>query len=382
MIRTITLTALLLNCLVAGAQLTNTTTLFIGDNVLVAVNGTFSSSQFFMNRGRVLLDGNWNNTGIYQGSGAIELMNTTPKIFSHNGNPVSVLRVKGGGRISQAGNVIISGTMDFESGIWKTSLSDTLLISLTAHVEGGNEDSFVDGPLHHGGNGYAFFPVGLGNQYLPIILQDVVGAAPLIRVEAHADLPGISTDENTGIIYTDYYWEVDAYRNAFAGSPVSVAIPPNPLDNSRLSLLYSTDLSGTNFSFLPTHLQALGSLTRIDAESSSGPGYYITAEHATSVRDKVAFYFPNTLSPEALEEENRYLRVYGELEADDFRLMIFNRIGGVVFDTSDLDQMQHTGWDGRSNGSLVPQGNYPYMLRAVTKLGRVIQQKGMISVIR
>ena len=82
------------------------------------------------------------------------------------------------------------------------------------------------------------------------------------------------------------------------------------------------------------------------------------------------------------KSDNRYVKVFGnQLVENDFQFRVFNRWGLMVYETSSLEDMLTVGWDGRHKGDYLPSGAYPYILKAVTKAGEVIEKKGVISII-
>lgn len=61
-----------------------------------------------------------------------------------------------------------------------------------------------------------------------------------------------------------------------------------------------------------------------------------------------------------------------------FHLMVYNRWGQKMFETTDI----HTGWDGTQNGAALPIGSYIWMLQLTTAQGAAIQQNGTVTIIR
>jgi hypothetical protein len=94
------------------------------------------------------------------------------------------------------------------------------------------------------------------------------------------------------------------------------------------------------------------------------------------------FYLSTSLSPSASNADNRFARVFGnKLVENEFQFRVFNRWGLMVYETTSLPDMLSVGWDGRHKGDYLPSGAYPYILKAVTKDGEVIEKKGVISIV-
>src|SRR5690606_24734380 len=83
------------------------------------------------------------------------------------------------------------------------------------------------------------------------------------------------------------------------------------------------------------------------------------------------FYLPNALSPHANYEANKRITVFTtRLAAEDFHFQVFDRSGRIIFETTSLEAMMETGWDGRTiQGQMMMSGSYPYRLSARDKTG-------------
>ncbi len=159
--------------------------------------------------------------------------------------------------------------------------------------------------------------------------------------------------------------------------------PPIPLRPEYLGLLYGSGLATDELSFVSAEAETSNNHWVVRSRGSLHSGYLILAERPFPVNSEAAFYFPNTLSPTAGNEEDRRLKVFGDLMAEPFRLVIFNRQGEVVFQTNDLGYIREEGWDGSGKaGILLPSGSYPYYLQAMSGSGNPIEQKGVISIVR
>ena len=54
--------------------------------------------------------------------------------------------------------------------------------------------------------------------------------------------------------------------------------------------------------------------------------------------------------------------MYGNgINEDNFNFTIYNRWGEIVFQTTDVNEMLTSGWDGTSNGQQQPVGTYVWV---------------------
>ncbi|MDX1284675.1 MAG: PKD domain-containing protein, partial [Draconibacterium sp.] len=103
-----------------------------------------------------------------------------------------------------------------------------------------------------------------------------------------------------------------------------------------------------------------------------------------SISHQVAVAFdklfpPNAFSPNAINEEDKEFRIHSEGVLDDgYNLLIFNRWGQVVFESSS----QTIGWDGKmKNGNFAPAGVYTWVLKYFDFRGEKHKQQGTVTLI-
>ncbi len=92
-------------------------------------------------------------------------------------------------------------------------------------------------------------------------------------------------------------------------------------------------------------------------------------------------YAPNAFYPDSNIPENRFFSVEGVYIADDFQIIIFNKWGEPVFESTD----KNFAWDGTKNGVLLPNGTYAYVIRfkSITDTDpRTYEQRGGVTLIR
>ncbi|WP_431210936.1 gliding motility-associated C-terminal domain-containing protein [Puia sp. P3] len=61
-----------------------------------------------------------------------------------------------------------------------------------------------------------------------------------------------------------------------------------------------------------------------------------------------------------------------------FSLIVFNRNGAKVFETSNVE----VGWNGMIGGNSAPTGTYVYVLQATTSEGVLVRKQGTLLLIR
>ena len=113
---------------------------------------------------------------------------------------------------------------------------------------------------------------------------------------------------------------------------------------------------------------------------TNADGCQDTVEHTLIVNSVFTLYVPNAFSPNG-DEENETFKAYGEsVSTDGFSLLIFDRNGTIVFETTSMDKA----WDGKAkNGTDLPTGVYVWKIKAKDLYsGEDIERKGYVTLIR
>jgi gliding motility-associated-like protein len=87
-------------------------------------------------------------------------------------------------------------------------------------------------------------------------------------------------------------------------------------------------------------------------------------------------YVPNAFVPRGLNQVFRPVIVFGQ--AAEYRMAIYNRWGGLQFETSDPGD----GWNGKVEGKDAPAGPYTYAIRLRQPDGQVLEKTGVLILIR
>jgi len=101
-----------------------------------------------------------------------------------------------------------------------------------------------------------------------------------------------------------------------------------------------------------------------------------TLATTVEVSPHFTLYIPNAFTPDN-NNRNEVWLPQGE-SILTYELRIFNRWNQQIFQSGDIE----TGWDGRFNGTLVPQGIYTYQIELYDILGEPHEYTGTFSVVR
>ena len=88
-------------------------------------------------------------------------------------------------------------------------------------------------------------------------------------------------------------------------------------------------------------------------------------------------WVPNAFTPGGNNPVFKPVFTFSE-NISEYRMTIFDRWGGILFDTTNpLD-----GWEGKRNGSDLPQGTYSYIIRLKQAGGGLYENKGVLMLLR
>ena len=87
-------------------------------------------------------------------------------------------------------------------------------------------------------------------------------------------------------------------------------------------------------------------------------------------------YIPTAFSPDG-DGVNDKLYVYGN-GLEEIHLMVFNRWGELVFETTDQNQ----GWDGNLRGKALNPAVFIYVLSATNVEGQKIKLRGNVTLVK
>jgi gliding motility-associated-like protein len=113
---------------------------------------------------------------------------------------------------------------------------------------------------------------------------------------------------------------------------------------------------------------------------SNAAGCSDTAEQMICINPEITIYVPNAFTPNANGMNDIFLPAGTGISESGYRLMIFDRWGNLVFETTDL----HQGWDGRIKGQsdIAQMDTYVWKLKAVDVTGVEHDMIGHVNLIR
>jgi hypothetical protein len=135
-----------------------------------------------------------------------------------------------GGAVSIGGNLTVTSSIEFNSGIATVQSPFIFLYTGTGAgitVDETPGDSYVDGIFYQKGSGDRKFPVGTSVNYAPLEFADLDEGEEPVGVQAHDGLPGGMIEDDVKItkILPTNYWEIFISDPAKINSQVRLPLP-------------------------------------------------------------------------------------------------------------------------------------------------------------
>lgn len=101
-----------------------------------------------------------------------------------------------------------------------------------------------------------------------------------------------------------------------------------------------------------------------------------TRSNTVCLQQQAQVYVPNAFVPDGINKEFFPVLQFGT--PNEYLMVIYDRYGGKLFESQSIE----TGWTGKSNGRLMPQGVYAYYIRVTQAGGQVVEKRGNVLLLR
>lgn len=149
-----------------------------------------------------------------------------------------------------------------------------------------------------------------------------------------------------------------------------------PIDNVPASQLNYTD----DISDLPANelgfCYKVEAIFDLDLPIGVTENGLISSSWEACVAQNSRVFVPNVFAPNGVNNEFKPVILYPN--ETDYRMVIVNRWGEIMFETSD----PATGWNGYKDNQIVPQGVYAYVIQMTSLNGIAIEEKGTVLLLR
>ncbi|MEY4931515.1 MAG: hypothetical protein RI909_2239 [Bacteroidota bacterium] len=199
----------------------------------VKVKGQLSTYGFLVN----------NSDKLDLTEGELSLIGTNQTLSTISPLTSQSLSIDGEGIKTMQGEWIITNNLIFTKGILLPATGKVLYTGNTTLT--GNTASFINGPMFQRGAGTRFFPIGSGNAYMPMSLNNVKDAGAEIKAEAFNAGANLSLPEDLSALATNRYWQLSASGGTWDASSASLYVPGSSVDAaSALVVVQADDANG------------------------------------------------------------------------------------------------------------------------------------------
>lgn len=226
-----------------------------------------------------------------------------------------------------------------------------------------NPVNYLVTPIH-GKEGKTFYRVSTTDQCDSSRLSNYIST---IFLEGTA----LPTNENQ-LTWTPY----DSRIGTVNGYSIYKLVDNDPLFLGRIG--------GANTTFVDPIISAAdaGACYYIEADfsvtfASSGIETHISRSNTACLTQAATIVMPNAFAPNGQNRSFKPTILFSET-VQNYQLAIYNRYGGKVFETIDMN----SGWNGEKNGRAVPAGTYTYLVRIEQKNGEQVEKAGILILLR
>lgn len=353
----------LFSCGLLNAQsLYNQSVISISSSSVLFVQDSLVNNGTLINNGDMQIGGAWINNSQYDaGQGQITFNSDLPQVINHNDQAFSKLTITGGEKIFQA-NITIENELNLTDGVLVSQNDAKIIFNEGSTINGGSDQSHIQGTVYHKGAGDKLFPVGNGTVYLPVEILNVQGSSTEIGLrEVELDGSVLQKSASLDAISTNRYWELEIISGSLSGSKVILPVRDEAIvqNENQVVVAQSTGLA-----------QNFESLGRFSFEGSFENGRVTSADPVTVkllaiavVEDATSIEVYNAVSPNG-DGLNDFLRIGNIEKFPNNKVSFINRWGDTVFELTGYNNKDRV-FSGMSNiggeGKLSP-GTYFYVI--------------------
>lgn len=199
----------------------------------------------------------------------------------------------------------------------------------------------------------------------------------------------------SGIYYVNYELDVNGCKDSttkkitvFAKPIAKFSVTPNPVityDSAFFTYTGGSIVNKYSWSFgdgkssilsNPTHIYDKGDTYQVWLTVTNSDGCLDSIVETILVEDEDEVFIPNVFTPNDDSRNDIFKLIIST--AKDFNMTIYNRWGGLVFESNDFT----VGWNGISNGVICPEGVYVYVVTFKNARGLDKKLHGTLTLIR
>ncbi len=356
----------------------------VSSNAILAIDGNATNNGSIQNNGSITVSGDWTNTGTFQPQNGIFILNgnKTQKV-SHNNQSFYVLEINGSAEKIFTSDADVLSKLNLINGLVTTNVN--LIIRNSAVITGGSDNSHINGKLFNEGLGQKFFPIGKNGIYRPVTLNNIVGTNPVLGLEVKSPNNNTTFESVIDKVLETRYWEKTLLSGKFDSAQVTLSfgIDDNVNEIKNLVIAEAENQTGKYISLGAANVT--GDISKGNIQTSKAFSKSVLALAIKKDLSSKILYIPTALSPSALNDDDKVIKIYGGLLAnDDFVFKVYNKWGNQAFESTSLDEMTTKGWNGTNYKTdlMESDGVYIFILKGKTITGSDYEKSGRVMILK
>ncbi len=234
----------------------------------------------------------------------------------------------------------------------------------------------------------AQLPLVLSN-HTDVVFQDIDKNKLYYKIE--------TIDSCKQLVFSNYVATVFAKVTALEGftNKISWTAYDNPYGTIQYYEVFRNTTNGNSVKVATVNGNTLSADDRLNPQNASEQDacYYVVGyanlrlpvglpanvasrSNTVCAHQSIDLLLPNAFAPEGNNTVFKPAAVF--TNSATYSMQIFDRWGGKLFETSDVN----TGWDGTANGRPMPQGVYVYVIKAKEPDKNAIEKRGSVFLLR
>ncbi len=336
----------------------------VGANQLLYVYDSIVNNGTIINNGDIQVGGIWQNNGIYEpGVGQLTLTSSQTQIINHNNQSFTRLTISGGGAKIFGADITIENELVMDNGILQSSGNAKIIVNEDAIISGGSASSFIDGPLYHVGTGDKYYPIGIGNTFLPVELLDIQGTNPTTGILLNTPNPNLAVTSSLAAVTDQQYWQLDVlsgtYENSFVRLPINEELFLETVQEAVVA--QSPDLDTPFTSIGGTNISGDIVNGRVTSEVASTQNFLTIGQNTEEATTGINVY--NAISPNG-DGMNDFLKIENIELYPNNSITVYTRWGDKVFEQAEYNNIENI-FEGKSNigkNRQLLEGTYYYVV--------------------
>lgn len=314
----------------------------VSTGAIFSVPDSIVNKGTLINNGDIIIAGAWINSGTYNpGVGQVTFDSNLDQVINHNAQSIERLVISGGGKKEFNADIFVQSALTLTDGLLVSKNGARIVMESDVTITGGSDASHIQGPVERKGTGDWLFPVGNGTTYLPVEIKTVNDANAFGIITLHE----ITTETLT----------MDASLERISGKRYFEFASTGNLANTTIDISTADDDISGDLTIGASNT-ALGPYANLGTSAPTFKFYAIAA-----AQSDLTIQVFNAVSAGS-DGKNDFMEIRNIQNYPNNKVVIHNRWGDRVYETSGYDNSQNAFRGISDNGNKLPGGTYFYSI--------------------